>query len=192
MREPAATSARVVRAHRQPAACDRLAARPKSWGRSRYGERPASRNDGTPNFGRSILNCIEADFCNQSLSCKCFQDLQYFHKHDVSLKCIFGYFSRLSSFWDSNFCNFVIQSVHHEKNLFKTFSGQETMHRRRDRPTASPQQGLEERWKMCKVHSARFVRVRTAETQKRTSLRIWRIEATRTQRTKTTVVWLGP
>ena len=32
-----------------------------------------------PNVGRSVLGCIEADFCNQCLFCSIFLDLQYRH-----------------------------------------------------------------------------------------------------------------
>ena len=32
-----------------------------------------------PNVGRSVLGCIETDFCNQCLFCSIFLDLQYRH-----------------------------------------------------------------------------------------------------------------
>ena len=82
---------------------------------------------------------------------------------------MFQYFSKPTR--PAHVSTFGILSGNREKRVFKASPGRETMHRRKNRQTASTKWGLDEGEEKCGKHSSRFVRVRTVQTQKIKSLR---------------------
>ena len=71
----------------------------------------------------------------------------------------------------AHLCTSGIQFGNYEKRFSTTSPGQDAMHRRKDRHTAAMPRGLQEGegGKMCRVHPARFVRVRMSNVE----CRIW-------------------
>ena len=72
----------------------------------------------------------------------------------------------------STLCTFWIQSGNHEQRFCEASPGRRTMHRRRRKSDRNDAAGLGgKRWKTCKGHSARFVRVWAPLVQQIKSLR---------------------